>query len=375
MKNILLTTSVTLSLCIAAFAYPAAKYNAANPAFTVFAGGDFGWKNWQPLDQRYCDLFNNGVQPLNDCDSGDRSAHATASTEQQLTANFMASVAEKVKPSFLVNVGDNFYSSGLKLNDTFSINRFYAAYVDTYNHSSLNFPWYMTIGNHDILGDVEFETELAHKLDARWIMPSSYYSHDFQQNGVSALFIHYDSDCFISKYQKDSSVYKVPYVVDCNRVKEDQIQFIKSALSNSTHDYKFVLAHHPVWSSSANYTTDLAEINDLVQQHKAIYINGHDHCMALYQQNDVPYILTGGMGLTEPGDCNNGVRFGNFTVKLFASQAKQGGQAPGGFVSMDFTKSELVVNYWTRDGNNIKQASKKPSYSVTVPAALDKQWW
>ncbi|KAI8062565.1 Metallo-dependent phosphatase-like protein [Gongronella butleri] len=383
MKNVLSLSAVVLSVVSSVLAAPAnypssgmQHSTTGNAAFTIVAGGDFGWKNWQPLDQRYCDLFDNGAQPLNDCDSGDRADAAIAAQEQETTAKFLAKVSEKIKPEFLVNVGDNFYSSGLKLNDTFSINRFYSAYVDMYNHTSLQYPWYMTIGNHDVLGDVEFETVLAHKLDSRWVMPSSYYTHDISKNGVSALFIHYDTDCFISKYQQASSVYNVPYVTDCNKVKQDQVDFIQKNLENATsYDYKFIVSHHPVWSTSGNYTTDLADVNALAQKHKAIYLNGHDHCLALYQQNDIPYILTGGMGLTQPGDCNNGVKVGDFSVKLFASQNETDGHAPAGFVSMDFAKTEMTLNYWLRDNNNIEQASQKPAYSVSIPSAFDKQWW
>jgi hypothetical protein len=91
------------------------------------------------------------------------------------------------------------------LNDTPLVYRFYSAFVDMYNHSSLQIPWYMTLGNHDVLGDVTFQTELANKLDSRWIMNNSYYSHEYKKNGVDALFIHYDTNCFLSTYQQVST--------------------------------------------------------------------------------------------------------------------------------------------------------------------------
>jgi hypothetical protein len=71
-----------------------------------------------------------------------------------------------------------------------------------YHQDSLQFPWFMTLGNHDIIGDVEFETVLAHKLDERWILPGPYYKHTLTHGNTKVNFIHYDSDCFISKYQQ-----------------------------------------------------------------------------------------------------------------------------------------------------------------------------
>lgn len=62
-------------------------------------------------------------------------------------------------------------------------------------------------------------------------------------------------------------------------------------------------------------------------------------------------------------------------IKAFASPNTTDGHAPGGFVTMDFTKAELVVHYWLRNSHDLSEATKKPAYSVTIPAALNKKWW
>ncbi|KAJ3028798.1 hypothetical protein HDV00_010016 [Rhizophlyctis rosea] len=330
------------STCIALTALAAVV--SASPLYTqvahdesspIVAFGDFGWRDWQPLDSHYCALFNNKPYPINDCDDGDRAALPTATAQQIATAQFLADVCEERRCKGLISTGDNFYNSGLKLHDTFSINRFYSAFVHTYNRSSLNFPWYMTMGNHDVLGDPEFLTQLAPKLDKRWIMPHNYYAHTVEGKDWSALFVHYDSDCYISNYQNKTSVYNTAYVQNCHKFTSQQNAWMEDSLESSEADFKFVVGHHPIYSSSTNYTTDLAQVNNVIKKYHATYLNGHDHCLGHYQvegayrvksleqQNinqiikGTNYILSGAGSYTEARACNDGQKIGPYVKKLF----------------------------------------------------------
>lgn len=72
--------------------------------------------------------------------------------------------------------------------------------------------------------------------------------------------------------------------------------------------------------SSATNETELAPLIDIVTQHGGIVLNGHDHCLAHYYVNNTNFILSGGAGYPQVGDCNNGVPLGPYAQFLGANE-------------------------------------------------------
>jgi hypothetical protein len=72
--------------------------------------------------------------------------------------------------------------------------------------------------------------------------------------------------------------------------------------------------------SSATNETELAPLVDIVTQHGGIVLNGHDHCLGHYYVNNTNFILSGGAGYPQAGDCNNGVPLGPYALFLGANE-------------------------------------------------------
>ncbi|KAH8694144.1 putative tartrate-resistant acid phosphatase type 5 precursor [Talaromyces proteolyticus] len=349
---------------------------------TVGILGDFGWTGWEPANLHFC----NEVLPVlqahnltiprdvqNDCDPGDRAYITNATALQESTATYIGDVCEKKDCKAFVSVGDNFYDSGVDFTTT-GINRFQEAWVDMYSQGVFtNAPWYQCLGNHDIVygqSGVDFETKIAPLYDDRWYFGTEklpYYTYDLVGEDWTATFVVVDSDCFIDSYQKDTSVYKNPYTTACHKTTQTQVDFLTKTFAESKADWKFLQLHHGFLSVSGNYT-ELWPLISVVEKHNGIVLNGHDHCTAHYQSNNTNFVLSGGAGYPQAGDCNNGVSLGPF-VKFLGANSQA---AANGFVTLDLSAEKLVFEYYLRDmqfdGGDLFPVKNdmKPQYSFKV---------
>ncbi|KAJ9204592.1 hypothetical protein DTO164E3_1767 [Paecilomyces variotii] len=344
--------------------------------------GDFGWTGWNPAPATFCNDVMPKLQAANitiprelqnDCDAGDRAAINNATALQADTASYIGQVCELKGCSAFVSVGDNFYDSGVDFT-TGGVIRFQEAWVDMYTGPAFNTTrWYQCLGNHDVVkgqAGVDFETKIAPVYDDRWYFGTKglpYYSYDIQGRDWTATFVVVDSDCFIDDYQESTSVYQNEYTTSCHQDTQTQVDFLAQAFANSNAEWKFLQLHHGFQSSFTNYT-ELWPLIEIVEQHKATVLNGHDHCMAHYYNNQTNFILSGGAGYPEVGDCNNGVPLGPYTKWLGANNQS----AANGFVTLDISKESVVVEYYARDmkfeGGDLYpvQNDLNPSYQFTI---------
>ncbi|KAK9370599.1 Metallo-dependent phosphatase-like protein [Lipomyces kononenkoae] len=326
---------------------------------TVGVIGDYGWTGWTPSPNHFClevlpqlQAANISIptEVMNDCDPGDRTYITNATTLQTDTASYVGQVCSMKNCSAFISVGDNFYDSGVDFT-TGGILRFQAAWVDMYSQGVFDYaPWYQCLGNHDVVkgqSGVDFETKVAPIYDDRWYFGTKglpYYSYDLVGKDWTATFVVLDSDCFINKYQENTSVYYTEYTQKCHKEKHVQVEFLKKEFAKSKADWKFIQLHHPYMSSAGNFT-ELLPIIEVVEKHNAVVLNGHDHCLAHYNYNSTNYILSGAAGYPQAGDCNNGVKLGPF-AEFLAANAET---AASGFVTMDISKASVNVEYYVRD--------------------------
>lgn len=71
--------------------------------------------------------------------------------------------------------------------------------------------------------------------------------------------------------------------------------------------------------SAATNETDLAPLISVVEKHQGIVMNGHDHCLGHFFNNNTNYILSGAAGYPQAGDCNNGIAPGPYAKFLGAN--------------------------------------------------------
>ena len=139
---------------------------------------------------------------------------------------------------------------------------------------SLDKPWWGTLGNHDYQGLVDAQVDLTGsasdptlrkqwklgraidncaELEARGVSCNTarrYYSHE----QGSVLFVHLDSSPFLPMYyngQATDGVYEGPdgvrSVSEADR--QEQVAWLDRTLRESTHDWKVVVGHHPMYVS------------------------------------------------------------------------------------------------------------------------------
>ncbi|GAD91496.1 tartrate-resistant acid phosphatase type 5 precursor, putative [Paecilomyces variotii No. 5] len=373
----------TLSGAITVAALAGIASSAQLPqALTVGVIGDFGWTGWNPAPATFCSDIMPKLQAANitiprelqnDCDPGDRTYINNATALQTDTASYIGQVCERKGCSAFVSVGDNFYDSGVDFT-TGGVTRFQEAWVDMYTGPAFdNKRWYQCLGNHDIVkgqAGVDFETKIAPIYDNRWYFGTQglpYYSYDIQGRDWTATFVVVDSDCFIQSYQESTSVYQNEYTTSCHQDTQTQVDFLAQAFAESKAEWKFLQLHHGFQSSSTNYT-ELWPLMSIVEQHKATVLNGHDHCLAHYYANQTNFILSGGAGYPQAGDCNNGVPLGPYAKWLGANNQS----AANGFVTLDISKNSVVVEYYARDmkfeGGDLYPVPNDltPSYNFTI---------
>jgi hypothetical protein len=108
-------------------------------------------------------------------------------------------------------------------------------------------------------------------------------------------------------------VYKNPYTTACHNDTSTQVNFLASTFAASNATWKFLQLRHPYASASTNQT-DLAPLIAVVEQHKGIVMNGHDHCLGHFFLDNTNFILSGAAGYPQAGDCNNGIAPGPYAL-------------------------------------------------------------
>jgi len=159
---------------------------------------------------------------------------------------------------------------------------------------------------------------------------------------------------------QNTSVYFNPYTQACYEDTQTQVDFLATTFAESTATWKFLQLHHPYMSSAAN-ETELEPLIDIVIKHSGIVLNGHDHCLAHYYNNNTNFILSGAAGYPQVGDCNYGVPLGPYALFLGANEMTgmvfdfcmltlvNLPTAANGFVTMDISSQSINVEYYVRD--------------------------
>ncbi|RHZ68314.1 hypothetical protein CDV55_100669 [Aspergillus turcosus] len=350
---------------------------------TVGIIGDYGWTGWRPAPESFCldampQLVAANVtipnEIIEDCGS-DRASAVNATFLQEDTAAYVGQICAMKNCSAFISVGDNFYDTGIDFN-TAGLIRFVEAWSAMYQQGIYqNAPWYQCLGNHDVLPGqpgVDMQTKVAPLMDSRWYFGTEqlpYYTYDLTGKDWTATFVVLDSNCFLDSYQTNTSVYFTPYLAECHEPQNLQVQidFLEDSFAKSKADWKFLQLHHPYMSSATN-ETDLAPLISIVEKYNGVVLNGHDHCLAHYYNNNTNFVLSGAAGLPAASDCNYGVPLGPYAEYLAANSEA----AASGFVTMDISAEFLNFEYYVRnmqyDGGDLYPVANDmvPSYSFKV---------
>lgn len=218
---------------------------------------------------------------------------------QQETADAMGKYAGENKTDFILVLGDNFYPTGVKsVNDP----HWKESFEDVYTASSLQIPWYVTLGNHDYGRSVQAQIDYS-GISSRWKLPARYYS--FEETigeSTKALFVVIDSNPFIKSYlamDKENDELDSNSINDLRKQNTAlQLKWLDSVLASSNAKWKIVAAHHPIYSGGEHGDTPelIEQINPiLIKYNVNLFLCGHDHDMQhiVKPEGTVNYFVAG----------------------------------------------------------------------------------
>lgn len=194
----------------------------------------------------------------------------------------------KEKVDFIITAGDNFYQDGVSdVNDS----HFKSSFEDIYPFAQ-SIPWFITLGNHDYMGDIQSLLNYSEK-NSSWKIPNSYYSFEVLSK-KKVLFLISDTNEFVRML---GFSYR-SYMNEESRIA--QIKWINENLKGNDHLWKIVIGHHPIYSAGEHGDTKSLQgkfLETLEANQVDFYISGHEHDLQyLKNPNKKLHFLISGAG-------------------------------------------------------------------------------
>lgn len=288
---------------------------------------------------------------------------------QRQAAYGMDRVAQAINASFVVSLGDHFYSKGI--NNKTSDMRFQATFERVYHHQSLQIPWYVIAGNHDHLGDVQAEMDYS-KRSERWTFPSLYHTQSFSVNNITLDLIMVDSVDLCSNKNLTHN-FDTNYQSSLGESKGlTQWAWVEDQLKKSQAQYLWVVGHYPPYSV-CNHGPNVCTLRNMIpllQRYGAHYMAGHEHCMVHSQEESTQQIQPTHFVLSGMGRecCSEGRHFDDeknherqAQIDFFITkESKDLYHAESGFTSFQATKDQMTVQYHNQHGNVLYKVDPIP---------------
>lgn len=203
----------------------------------------------------------------------------------------------KNKCRFVISSGDNFYPSGVESSDDVHFSR---SFERVYGHKSLlsRIPWYISLGNHDYMGDVSAQIEYS-RHNPTWNMPSRQYTFLLNSSHIReipiARFTVIDTTPWIEMYRNKSKINQLnmPWsVAEARRSTEDELLDGRMSMRYAIGKvWWFVVGHHPIKTmrtAPRGDETDMELLGSMLnEQHPSpdFYIAGHDHSLQVIRSS------------------------------------------------------------------------------------------
>ena len=223
---------------------------------------------------------------------------------QKQVAKQMGKTASKQRAAFIIATGDNFYPSGVasELDPLFKY-----SFEDIYTDFSLQWDWYVVLGNHDYKTNPDAEVKYSN-ISRRWKMPARYYAKKFSINldtMQQVLVAFMDTNPFIKEYYSNPEYGPNVRTQDTTAQK----QWLDSLFSHASPSVKWriVVAHHPPYTGgSRTYAYDTKAMQNsivpLLKKYKVdFYLAGHEHSLQyIYPGGVTHYFISGAASEVTP---------------------------------------------------------------------------
>ena len=303
---------------------------------------------------------------------------------QRDVAEGMGVIGERIGATAVLGLGDNFYFSGIRGDETAS--RFEQTWNSVYNAQSLQIPWYNIAGNHDHYGNVTAEIEYTKtqpiENNGRWNFPSLYYTKQFHATNVDGQDISLDV-IFIDTIDlsgnnenlaEDDPHYHDPLPPKPRGDAQEQWTWIEQQLVASTADHIVVAGHYPVYSvcSHGNTGNLIDNLKPMLEQYGAHYIAGHDHCLvASADANNINYLVIGAGNTC----CTRDDHLEDVPVdvlKWYISDKSQHLHGiTGGFASVGVDATGIVFSFYDQEANVLHTTTSSPARTRAGASGVD----
>jgi tartrate-resistant acid phosphatase type 5 len=215
---------------------------------------------------------------------------------QKEVAAQMGKTAKEISSQFVIATGDNFYPSGV-ISEQDPLWKY--SYEDIYTAFSLQWDWYVVLGNHDYKSNPDAQVAYS-KISRRWKMPARYFSKKFIINSDTTnqmLVAFVDTNPLIKEF------YRNPEYGPNVRTQDSTAQkkWIEEVLSdpNPNIKWKIVVGHHPMYSGGGRkdgYDTKAirGSLKPLFDKYKVdAFLAGHEHNLQYILQDNTHHFISG----------------------------------------------------------------------------------
>lgn len=211
------------------------------------------------------------------------------------TANSMTLYSQKLKPDFILSLGDNFYPDGVTDVDDI---QWETTYRQIFRHPNLFCPWYSVLGNHDYILNPQAQIDYClEKKDERWTLPYNYY-YVIKSFGKSTLQLIFLDTISLDVNSAPAFLPKeVIHREELYQSKSDiQLMWLEETLSKSTADWLIVVGHYNMYTggyhgSNRNLINMLKPL--FIKYKVDMYISGHCHNLEHLSDSGIEYIISG----------------------------------------------------------------------------------
>jgi len=199
---------------------------------------------------------------------------------QKQVAAQMGKTASEAKAEFIISTGDNIYPSGV-ISEFDPLFRY--SFEDIYTDFSLQWNWYLVLGNHDYKTNPDAEVKYS-GISRRWKMPARYYSKKFYINGDTSkvvLVAFIDTNPLIPEFYANREYGPNVKTQDSTKQKK----WLAKVLSDTDKNikWKIVVGHHPMYTGGSRwdgYDTKAIRrsLQPLFDKYGVdVYFAGHEH--------------------------------------------------------------------------------------------------